>query len=281
MKKFVGICVATFAILSAQKSMAQGSNIYNRWGIFGSAGVNNINGSVDAEYGTSKSLKGKMSVSPSIGLFYELAADKNLSFIVSAGLTYNSFAYSYSGKFTNVGYSYGQDSIMNGMFPDAPGEEIKRSVHSFMVTPQMELSFITDPLFKETTCLEFRLGLGAAVYMNKKDAHYGNLETVQNSTHHLTYYYAERINMGNGTAWGNTYGSLYIGMRWRNTTSDFLNRSTIGLQALLPFNSNRAGGVTITNNAFYWDQDYQKETAKFRLNTIGLKYSYSFRKSQF
>lgn len=278
MKKRLSILLLGLGVLGAQYVQAQGYNNFNRYGIYANLGVNNINSSVESETGVAKSLAGKMSISPSIGLFYELAADKNLSFTIGAGLTYANFGYTYSGEYTNIGYSVNQDSVVTGMYPDGAGEKISRSVHSLMVTPQMEINFITNPIFKETTCLEFRLGLGAAIYVNKRKNNYGELMEIKNSTHHLTYYYTEDIKMGNGTAWGSTYGSLYIGMRWRNTTSDFLNRSTLGLQVLMPFNSNRGGGVTITNNAFYWDQNYQTETAKFRLNTIGLKFSYSFRK---
>lgn len=275
MKKLLTCSVGALAVLFSTSASAQYHDRFDRAGLFASMGVNNINNSVESKTGISKSLKGNMTVMPVIGGFYELALDKNFSMTLSGGLAFNSFSYSYTPKFGNIGL-IPRDTLGNmDMYPSGSGDKLTRSFTSVMFLPQFDINLMTNPI-RQTTILEFRLGLGAGIYLNKHKNVYGDVVEVHEKGNTLSYYYMESMEMGKGNTWASTYGSLYAGLRWRNTTSDFLNRSTLGIQVFMPFNNYRVGRTEITYRAVGWDQVFQTETAKFNLNTISLKYTFSF-----
>lgn len=275
MKKLLTCSVGALALLVSTAASAQYHDRFDRAGLFGSLGVNNINNSVESKTGISKSLKGNMSVMPVIGGFYELALDKNFSMTVSGGLAFNSFSYSYTQKYNNIGF-IPRDTLGNAdMYPTGSGEKITRSFNSVMFLPQFDINLMTNPI-RQTAILEFRLGLGAGIYLNKQKNVYGDIFEIEEQGNKLSYYYTEHMEMGKGNTWSSTYASLYAGLRWRNTTSDFLNRSTLGIQFFLPFNNYRVGKTEIQYHAVGWDQVFQTESARFNLNTISLKYTFSF-----
>lgn len=274
MRKFIIFGIAITGLFISGSSRAQQYDSHDRAGLFVSVGMNNINGTLESKTNIMRSLKGNASIMPVLGGFYELAIDKNMSMIFSGGIGYNTFNYSFTGEYNTL-KEVKQDDVVVGFHPDGPGATIKRSLGTWMLMPQFELN-LTSNAIRQTTFIDFRAGLGAAIYLNSTDINTGDAFGVSNGTASTLYYYLEDINIGGGNNWGSTFGSLYLGMRWRNTTSEFLNRSTLGVQMFLPFNSPRSGGVNINYQNTYWTQEFQNESLRFKLNTISLKYSYSF-----
>jgi hypothetical protein len=276
MKKYKYL-LAGFSLFFASTyiAKAQYHEVYDRYGIYGSLGINSINGSVESKSQYMQSLKGSAAITPVIGGYYEMAVDKNMSFIFNLGLGYTKFGYSYVGEYKSLLEIKNDSNVVVGIVPDGPGETIKRNLNVLMAMPHLEISLQSNPI-KETLFLDLRLGVGAGIYLSSHDVVYGNYHIISKDGAGGDYIYSEIAEVGNGKRWASTYSSLYLGARWRNTTSDFMNRSTIGLQFLLPFDNPRSGGASIDYQAVSWTQQFQKESIKFRLNTIGLKYTYNF-----
>lgn len=246
---------------------------FNRGGLYLGLGMNTLGGAVEST-GLTQTMKGGSSLLATVGGFYELAVDKNLSFIGSLGLGYTSFNYSYSKEFSSIG-SIQVDSNSYTVYPTGGADPIKSNNSVLMVMPQFEIAFMSNPI-KEMYVIDFRLGFGAGLYLTGKTEQSSEDITYQTSTEVLNYNVTQKLGYNDGKKWASNYGLVYIGMRWRNTTNEILNRSAIGLNITFPFGDYRAGGADITYSAMDWNQTFGKEEIKFNLMSFGLKYSYNF-----
>jgi len=250
----------------------------DRAGAFFGLGINSLGGAVESQ-GSTKSMKGGSSLLTTVGGYYELAVDKNLSFIVSLGLGYTSFNYSYSKAFNKV-VETAKDTTYSDIYLTDGKDVIKRTNSAIMLMPQLEIAFMSNPI-KDMYIVDFRLGFGSGFYLNSKSESTSENVVLANLTHNINYVITESVGYRDGNKWSSGYGLLYLGMRWSNTTNDFLNRSSIGLNITFPFGNARTGGAEVVYSAQDWDQTLGKEEIKFNLMSYGLKYAYNFKRRDY
>jgi hypothetical protein len=240
-------------------------------GIFAELGVNSSSSFVKRE-GYSATAKGALSIIPKIGLFYQKGLGERFS--IRGGLSFgkSSFAYKYAPAY---------DTMTDDQHAMATkkAKYVKVKHPSAFVQPQIDLGYLFGPV-KKIYMIEVRAGVGLPMYLGKsndsslvakgviryKGANVGNLE----------YYSTETAKYGEPDTWGLLVADAYIGVRWKNTDSPFLNRSGLGITATIP--------ISITN-AGYSQIEYKEQKEYYYLGvdkinmgifSFGVRYVYNF-----
>lgn len=241
-------------------------------GVFAGLGVNATGGFVEVGEGVTNSAKGALSLLPSIGLFYQKGITSKLSVRISVMLGSNSYAYKYAQPF---------DSMRNDGVPTTSSKfktyERVKNRSSFAI-PQIDIGYLSDP-FKEMYIIEVRAGFGIHTYLSQSDdsLHVSKVARLKynKSNEVLSYYSTEKANYGEPDVYGNYVGTLYAGLRWQKTFSNLLNHSSLGIQAIIPVNTDKAGYSEIEYKSSS-NYRFGSERVKMSLLSFGIRYTYNF-----
>ncbi len=127
--------------------------------------------------------------------------------------------------------------------------------------------------------IELRAGVGLPVYLGKSDTAAlmakGQIKQRGENGGNLQYYSRETAKYGQPDTWGLMVADVYVGLRWKNTSSTLLNRSGLGIQATIPVNVSSAGYAQI---------EYKEQTQHYYLGvdkvdmgmfSFGIRYCYN------
>src|SRR5690606_10611387 len=107
----------------------------------------------------------------------------------------NNFSYTYTPEYSKLSYTLIDTLGARSYYPDAPVGEVKRSYNTIMFQPQMDICLMSNPI-KGTAIIDFRLGLGAGIYLKGHKNTYGESFYIKDDAGYaITYYYQEQMEM--------------------------------------------------------------------------------------
>lgn len=274
MKKFILGFSAGIVTLS---SFGQDFQVYNgklangdNLGVFGSLSVNSSSGFIKHYEGWSFTAKGALSTVPTIGAYFQKGLGDRLSIRGSLAFGYSSYAFKYSQVF---------DSLTDNFTPTnkVDFDKYTKVKHgSAFVMPQIDIGYLIGP-FKKVYLIEVRGGVGLHAYLKRNSDSViqasGKIADPKNR-YTYPYYSYESATYGDASVWGSMTANAYLGVRWYQTTSEFLNHCALGIQATMSVSNQNAGYAEIR---YRNDNDlFTRERVELGLLNIGIRFSYSF-----
>lgn len=256
----------------AQDIFAYNDKVANKTnvGVFGGLAVNSSSNFIKRQDGYSHTAKGALSTVPTFGAYLQAGLGQRLSLRGSLSFGYSSYAYKYSQIF---------DSLTDNFTPanTKKFDKYTKVKHgSAFVMPQIDIGYLFGP-FKKIYLIEARGGIGFHAYLGENnDSVITASGKIADPKNRYTYPYHsyEKAKYGGPDAWGSLVANVYIGIRWSLTTSDFLNHSSLGLQAMLPVYTQSVGYAEIE---YRNDNDmFTKERVDLGLLNVGIRFTYSF-----
>lgn len=266
-------CFCWGQLFPSARLHGQEKEIDDNLGIFASLGLNSTYGSINSGEGYARSAKGALSPVVTIGGFYQKGINDRLSVRLSAAIGQASYAYRYAQQF---------DSIKADGMPTTTkrfNRYTRVTNPSLFVAPQIDLGYILPP-YKEMYVFELRGGVGMHAYAGRNRSEKPNRfmsgRVVTGKNGFLDYNTTEKSFYGDPAVFGTFIATIYAGVRWQRTTSDWLNHSAIGIQITAPFNTSNTGFSEIEYRGEPGNYMLGSERVDMTLLTFGIRYTYSF-----
>lgn len=238
--------------------------------IFGALSIGSTGPLINHELGSSITAKGALNTIPTIGIFYQKGIGQHWSIRGGFSLGVSSNAFKFAPKF---------DSLAPGeVLTNKAGSSvfIKGKTASAFVEPQIEIGYIFNPI-RDMYIVELRAGVGLESYLtHSKDTanNYKGTYTDPKTKNDYSYVVSQSDEFGQPNQYGSLLANVYAGLKWQSTTSNFLNRFSLGLQASLPISNNNAGYSLLEykhNDGYI----FTREVVYLSQFSFGLRFAYN------
>jgi hypothetical protein len=242
-------------------------------GILGGLAINSTAGLIDKGPGWSHTMKGALGIVPTLGFYYQKGIGDRLSIRASLSIGRSSNNFKYAQNFDSLSENY--TPLLSTKFD----KYTSMSHGTSFILPQIDLGYIFGP-FKNVYLLEVRAGVAFHIYTGKGEDTIRQSKFVGVTDPKKTYTYesytTEQATYGSNR-YGSIIGNLYFGVKWQKTTSDLLNRMSMGIQITMPVSTSDVGFATVE----YKNQNYETFTSEkllFSLANVGIRVNYHFLK---
>lgn len=240
-------------------------------GFFAELGVNSSGSFIDRQ-GYSATAKGALSLVPKVGVFYQKGFGERFSIRGSIAFGRASFAYKYAPAYDSM-------SPEQNAYATKKAKYERISHPSAFVQPQIDFGYLFGPI-KKMYMIELRAGVGMPMYLGKSGdsakVASGYIRYKGNNVGNLDYFSSETGHYGKPGNWGFLVADVYVGIRWKNTDSPFLNRSGLGIQATLPVSVTNAGYSQIEYKEQHQYYYIGVDKVDLALFSFGVRYTYNF-----